>query len=118
MQGNTKKNMLSCPFCEAPLEQPEDITTRFGNTFSGGKCGCGAVFVYDGSGHSLGDAYVDGLAYACGGDWDKAWSLVPDEDYEVRELSADTRRNKFHEARRGSKSTYLFIRLNKDLKAG
>lgn len=103
---------LRCPFCEAPVGALQEITARFGNTFTGGTCACGAVFVYDGSGHNLGDAYVDALAYACGNDFDKAWSLVPEEDYEVRELCADTRRNKFLTARRGTKCTYLFIRLN------
>lgn len=105
---------LCCPFCEEPVGALQEITTRFGNTFTGGKCTCGSVYVYDGSGHNLGDAYVDGLAYACDNDWDKAWSLVPDEDYEIRELCADTRRNKFLTVRRGSKCTYLFIRLNQD----
>lgn len=105
---------LRCPFCEEPVGALEEITTRFGNTFTGGKCSCGSVYVYDGSGHSLGDAYVDGLAYACDNDWDRAWSLVPDVDYEVRELCADTRRNKFLTVRKGSKCTYLFIRLNRD----
>lgn len=102
---------LRCPFCEEPVGALQEITARFGNTFSGGTCSCGAVFVYDGSGHNLGEAYVDALAYACGNDYDKAWSLVPDKDYEVRELCADTRRNKFLATRRGSKCTYLFIRL-------
>ena len=105
---------LRCPFCEEPVGALEEITTRFGNIFTGGKCSCGAVYVYDGSGHSLGEAYVDGLAYACDNDWDKAWSLIPEEDYEIRELCADTRRNKFLTVRRGSKCTYLFIRLNQD----
>ncbi len=115
MRHSEKKGTgLRCPFCEEPVGALEEITTRFGNTFTGGKCSCGAVYVYDGSGHNLGDAYVDGLAYACDNDWDRAWSLVPEEDYEVRELCADTRRNKFLTARKGSKCTYLFIRLNPD----
>lgn len=116
-QPEKKGAGLRCPFCEEPVGALQEITTRFGNTFTGGRCSCGSVYVYDGSGHSLGDAYVDGLAYACDNDWDRAWSLVPDEDYEVRELCADTRRNKFLTARRGSKCTYLFIRLNPDKKA-
>ncbi|MBA4371578.1 MAG: hypothetical protein C0402_01810 [Thermodesulfovibrio sp.] len=107
---------LRCPFCEEPVGALQEITARFGNTFTGGKCSCGAVFVYDGSGHNLGDAYVDGLAYACDNDFDKAWSLVPEEDYEIRELCADTRRNKFLTARRGTKCTYLFIRLTEGTK--
>ena len=100
-----------CPFCDELITAPEVITGRFGNEFSGGRCGCGAVYVYDGSGHNLGEAYVDALALACDGDMDRAWTLIPDQDYEVRELSSDNRRGRFTTARRGSKSMYLFVRL-------
>jgi hypothetical protein len=103
--------VLRCPFCEEPIGALDEITTRFGNSFTGGTCSCGTVYVYDGSGHNLGEAYVDALAYACDWDWDRAWSLQPEVDYDIQELSADTRRNKFLTARRGSKCTYLFIRL-------
>lgn len=112
LKGLVEDNMLKCPFCDRTIEEPQEIRTRFGNTFSGGKCECGAVYVYDRSGHSLGDAYVDALAYACDNDWDLAWSLTPGEDYEVRELSYDSRRNKFlrDPGRRGrSSAIYLFL---------
>jgi len=110
-QAGKNDEMPGCPFCSRPIGVPEEITTRFGNTFSGGRCTCGAVFVVDSSGHNLGEAYVDALAYACNNDYEKAWSLQPDVDYEIRELSADARRNTFREARRGGKFTYLFILL-------
>jgi len=42
--------------------------------------------VYDGSGHNVGDAYVDGLTLACNDDMEKAWSMTPGEDYDVREF--------------------------------
>ena len=104
--------VLRCPFCEEPVGELNEITTRFGNTFTGGKCPCGAVYVYDGSGYNLGEVYVDGFAYVCDWDWDRVWKLQSGDDYEIQELCADTRRNKFLPVRRGSKCTYLFIRLS------
>lgn len=106
--------MLRCPFCERPLSEPEEIMSRFGNMISGGKCGCGAVFVYDRSGHNLGDAYVDALSLLCDDDMDKAWKLVPEKDYEVLELSYNSRRNKFGRGgvSRGRPSPmYLFVKM-------
>ena len=88
IRGNTD-NSLNCPFCEKPIDEPQEIKTSFGSTFTGGKCGCGAVYVFDRGGHNLGDAYVDALAYACNNDWDKAWSLVPDEDYDLTGAEAE-----------------------------
>lgn len=112
--GDSADNILRCPFCEVPLESPHDIMTRFGNVISGGKCLCGAAFVFDQSGHNVGDAYVDVLTLACDGDMDKAWSLTPDEDYEIRELNYNSRRNKFgrESFTRGRPSpVYLFVKL-------
>lgn len=102
-------NILRCPFCNAPIEDPQEIKTKWGNSFTGGKCTCGTVYAYDRSGHNLGDVYVDAMAYACDDNLDKAWSLVPGEDYEVKELSYDSRRNKFSDANRRITSTFLFI---------
>jgi len=110
-QGYRGDSVLRCPFCERPMTEPGEIKGRFGNSFTGGACECGAVFVYDRSGHNLGDAYVDALTHACGGDWDKAWNLTPDEDYEIRELNYDSRRNKFSGGRRGTAGAFVFIRI-------
>ncbi len=87
--------MLECPFCRRPVGEPQEIMSRFGSTFSGGKCDCGAVYVYDESGHHMGDAYVDALGFAFDDDLDKAWSYTPGEDYEIVELTYDKRRNRF-----------------------
>lgn len=106
-------NVLDCPFCNNVLDDPQEIKTDIGSTFSGGRCACGAVFAYDRSGHNLGEAYVDVLAYACNYDWDRAWSLVPEEDYEIRELSHDRRRNRFTRQQGRNIPTFLFIRLKK-----
>jgi hypothetical protein len=112
-RGIFSDNILRCPFCDSPIGELEEVMTRFGNTFTGGKCACGAVYVFDGSGHNLGDAYVDALTYAYDGDMDKAWSMTPDEDYEVRELGYDSRRNRFMSSLKRSQATYLFVLVKK-----
>jgi hypothetical protein len=111
----TSANILRCPFCDRPIEEPDEIRNRF-SSFTGGKCGCGAVYAFDRSGHRLGDAYVDALVYACDDYWDRAWSLIPDEDYEVRELRYDSRRNKFSRSQRRTQPTYLFVMVKKERK--
>ncbi|PKL50082.1 MAG: hypothetical protein CVV37_07330 [Nitrospira bacterium HGW-Nitrospira-1] len=112
-------SILRCPFCDSPIEEPKEIMGRFGNTFNGGGCICGAAYVYDRSGHNMGDAYVDVLSLACDGDLDKAWSMTPDEDYEILELTYNTRSHKFgrEAVSRGRPSPgFVFVRLkiNKD----
>jgi hypothetical protein len=109
-------NILSCPFCEQPLGELEDIMTKFGNVIEGGRCECGAAYVYDGSGHNVGDAYVDVLALVCNNDMDKAWGLTPGEDYDVREFVYDRRKNRFSsesEGRGRRSPVYLFVKLKK-----
>jgi hypothetical protein len=52
---------------------PEAIRTDTGE-FIGGKCECGAVYACDPTGHNVGEAYLDALIYASGGDWNKVQS--------------------------------------------
>jgi len=107
---------LRCPFCERPIEEPKEIMSRFGNTFTGGACECGVVYVYDRSGHNMGDAYVDILTLAYDGDIEKGWNMTPNEDYEIIELTYNTRRHKFgrETVSRGKPSpSFLFIRKNR-----
>lgn len=116
MSRHDENSILRCPFCESPIEEPQEIMSRFGNTFSGGRCACSAVYVYDRTGHNMGDAYVDVLTLACDGDLDKAWSMVPDEEYEIIELTYNTRRHTFgrEAVTRGKLSPgFLFARLKK-----
>jgi hypothetical protein len=64
----------------------------------------------------MGDAYVDVLTLVCDGDLDKAWSMVPDENYEIIELTYNTRRHTFgrEAVTRGKPSPgFLFVRLKK-----
>ena len=108
-----------CPFCGELFKMPKEIRTNLGNVFSGGKCSCGAAYVYDRTGRSLGEAYVDGLVYACNEDWEKAWTLIPDEDYNIVPMCYDEISHAILDnARQGGRvrENLLFIRLrNKDL---
>ena len=115
MIGIANESLLNCPFCSRPLDPPVEIKSRFGSSFEGGKCGCGAVYVYDSTGHNLGDAYIDALGLVCDDDMEKAWSLTPDKDYTVLELGYDRRRNKLGGDPKPRKNSpvYLFILLNK-----
>lgn len=114
MDRNSESGVLKCPFCGGPVEEAVEMVGRFGNTFSGGKCQCGAIYVFDQSGHNLGDAYVDALALAYEGDLDKAWSMSPEEDYSVKELTYDKRRNRLTAEAPGRgkpMATYMFIKV-------
>jgi len=116
MSRNDEDSILRCPFCDSPIGEPTDMKSSFGATITGGKCTCGAVYVYDRTGHSMGDAYIDVLDLACGGDLDKAWSLTPGEDYEISELTYNARRHKFgREAVTRGRPTpgFIFVRLKK-----
>ncbi len=109
-------SILRCPFCERPLGGLEEIMTKFGNVISGGRCECGAAYVCDSSGHNVGDAYVDVLTLAYDGDLNKAWSMTPDEDYEVKEFFYDQRKNRFSRETvgRGRRAAvYLFVKVKK-----
>jgi hypothetical protein len=76
----------SCPFCGALIERPKELAARMPNEMPVGACVCGAVYACDVTGHNLGTAMIDALLFACNGDWDLAWSLLPEEDYVENEL--------------------------------
>jgi hypothetical protein len=80
------KDILSrpkCPFCGVAIDKPRDLSR---SEMPVGTCTCGAVYAFDVTGHNLGSAMIEALVYACGGDWDCAWSLTSDEDYVDEQL--------------------------------
>lgn len=94
---------------------PEEIETTTGN-FIGGRCGCGAVYAYDSTGHNVGQAYLDALALACGDDWDKALSLDSETDYEEAVFNYDMRSHRLRpvrDIRRDFSGKIVFIKLGK-----
>lgn len=71
----------TCPFCGAVISRPAEPEFSMPHDLPVGTCTCGATYAYDPTGHNLGIAMTDALVLACGGDWDRAWDLVPDQDY-------------------------------------
>jgi tetratricopeptide (TPR) repeat protein len=72
-----------CPFCDAPLDRPRDMEPKRLGDFGYGRCDdCGAVYVHDVTGFNLGAALVEALGFACNDNWDMAWDLMPDDDYQ------------------------------------
>jgi HEAT repeat protein len=105
-----------CPFCGLVIGKPRDLTQ---SEMPMGTCTCGAVYAFDVTGHNLGSAMIEALVYACGGDWDCAWSLSSGEDYldeQVYNYDDQTHRIIYggvYEGRRISGTLY-FIKVRKD----
>jgi hypothetical protein len=70
-----------CPFCGMDVGRPVPAMQRKMREFAMGACECGAVYVADATGHSIGAAMVECLVNACNDQWDLAWDLVPEDDY-------------------------------------
>ncbi len=81
---------------------------------TGGICRCSAVYVFDRTGHNLGEIYLDALTFLCRGELDKALSLNP-EDYETVDFDYDQHTNTVSIGRdRAIKSgKLLFVRFKK-----
>lgn len=87
-----------------------------------GRCSCGAVYVADATGHNVGAAMVECLVSACGGNWELAWDLLPEDDYLTGQIDdydevthqVVQKRNLDGRAVRG---VLFFVRLHKDMAA-
>ena len=75
-----------CPFCGEPFGRPPEVDPKRKGDFYKWLCPCGAVGAYDATGHNLGDALMETIAFAYGDDWEKAVAMEVDEDYEIRYL--------------------------------
>ena len=111
----------SCPFCGRMVEKPKELPTRMPQEMPVGACDCGAVFACDITGHNLGTAMIEALVFACDGDWDLAWDLLPEEDYlekQVKHYDLETHliiHGGVYQGRRIG-GTLFFIRLYKDIR--
>ncbi|MCD6490564.1 MAG: hypothetical protein J7K20_07565 [Thermodesulfobacterium sp.] len=70
----------TCPFCGRIIAKPDYLPIGFSD-LEAGICECGSVYVCDVTGYNRGNAFVEALLIACGGDWDLAWELESNEDY-------------------------------------
>lgn len=75
-----------CPFCGQPFGKPSEVDPKHEGDFCRLFCACGAVGAYDATGHNLGDALMEAIAFACEDDWEKALDMEADKDYEIRYL--------------------------------
>ena len=85
-KGRDVVNKPACPFCGFQLKKPAELDNCAPQEMPVGACECGAVYTCDVTGHNLGTAMIEALVFACNGDWDLAWDLLPEDDYLVAEL--------------------------------
>ena len=85
-EGRDVVNKPACPFCEINIKKPAELDNVAPQEMPVGACECGAVYTCDVTGHNLGTAMIEALVFACNGDWDLAWDLLPEEDYLVAEV--------------------------------
>jgi len=119
----TKKLELKkpwCPFCGQEVDRPTDVPDRHMNEFTVGSCSCGAVYSCDPTGYNVGAALVETLVYACGGNSDLAWELLPEDDYLTgRVESYDEVTHRVNEARsmdgRSIRGVLYFVRLHTEM---
>jgi len=111
----------ACPFCGLMVQRPKELKSRIPTEMPVGSCSCGAVYAYDVTGHNLGTAMIEALVFSCNGDWDLAWSLLPEDDYlekEVKNYDIETHmivHGGAYEGRRIAGTLY-FIRLQSDIR--
>ena len=118
--GKSPIKRPSCPFCESIIERPKELSTRRPGEMPVGACSCGAVYACDESGRNMGSALVEALVFGCDMDWDLAWGLVPEEDYQWEVVDHYDLNNHliipggFYESRRIAGALF-FVRLHKEV---
>lgn len=110
-----------CPFCGSLLiEPPKELTTRRPGDMPVGSCSCGAVYACDESGRNMGSALIEALVFGCNMDWDLAWGLDPEEDYQWDVIDNYDLNHHivipggFYEGRKIAGALF-FVRLHKDV---
>ncbi len=114
-----KFKVPTCPFCGRPIEKPKLLSIGYSD-FEAGVCECGSVYVCDVTGKNRGAAFVEALVIACGGNWDLAWDLSPEEDYqEIWVENYDFENHRIIELPAGDKkrlrSALCFIKVARDI---
>jgi hypothetical protein len=105
----------ACAFCGAALPRPKRRPWKTESLLPGGRCACGAFFVVDPTGRNGGQALLEALEDACGGDRGRSQFLVPGRDYGELIENYDTQLHRFIRGftgyRRGMARLYL-VKLN------
>lgn len=101
---------LQCPFCDNFLARPVELNFK-SLEIMGGICTCGSIYVFDRTGHNLGQVYMDAITFVCRGDVDKALTLGP-EEYEDIDIDYNYHTNTTGRGGEGEKTgKLLFVRL-------
>lgn len=109
-----------CPFCGQKVGRAIDTPERKMHEFPVGSCQCGAVYVSEATGHNVGAAMVEALVFACDGNADFAWELMPEDDYltgrieNYDEVSHQVIAKKNLDGR-GVRGILYFVRLHTDI---
>lgn len=111
MRSDRKRKEAACPFCARLIDTPHKIKTAWGGNILGGRCECGAAYVFDRGGHNLGESYVDLLNFVCEGKYDNPWDLIPGEDYQEALLHYDQRTHTLIDKRGRAPENMCFILL-------
>ena len=118
--GKSPIKKPTCPFCESIIEKPKELSIRRPGEMPVGACSCGAVYACDESGRNMGSALIEALVFGCNMDWDLAWGLDPEEDYQwevIDNYDLNTHLvipGGFYESRRIAGALF-FVRLHKDV---
>ncbi len=112
-----------CPFCGQKVGKATDSPERKMHEFSIGECQCGAVYSCDATGHNVGAAMVETLVYACGGNAEYAWELLPEDDYLTGRIeNYDEQHHQVFESGnvdgRSVRGVLFFVRLHAELPGG
>ena len=104
-----------CPFCAEPFERPPREIPKDQGDFFKWQCACGAVGAYDVTGHNLGDALLEALAFAYGNNLETALSMEAGEDYDIEYVDnyqpSEHRVFGGHPACRSGLAGFVFVRL-------
>ena len=104
-----------CPFCGEPFGRPPKLRSHYEGDFFKWLCPCGAVGAYDATGHNLGDALMETVAFVYDDDWEKALAAEPDKDYEIKYIDGYHARD--HRVVAGSRTyksglaAFVFVKL-------
>ncbi|MEW6427284.1 MAG: DVU0298 family protein [Thermodesulfobacteriota bacterium] len=120
MKGQSLPIKPWCVFCGQRIGRPVDPEHRKLGEFKVGRCGCGAVYACDVTGHNVGAAMIEALVYACNDDWDLAWNLMPEDDYLTGRLEQyDENSHQIIDSGnmdgRSIRGVLYFVRLHRDI---
>jgi hypothetical protein len=91
----------ACPFCGAALPRPKRRPASLTSLLPGGRCSCGACFVVDPTGRNGGQALLEALEDACGGDRERSQFLEPGREYQELIENYDAQLHRFIKGFRG-----------------